>query len=177
MFNVNYGKTVKNEEKSDEQSKGRYYDMAGVSTGRFPQHMMNHARHINPFITEDDIDKLELINKFDILVKTKDGEVHIYDAMDRKKRFVKYSEPLTEEEFIKEFGYGLRKALDRYYKTETELADYLNIHRTTVNRYVNGLYLPNAYILDKILKFFKIDINELLIVPYVVDKYILGLDV
>ena len=151
--------------------------MAGVSTGRFPQHMMNHARHINPFITEDDIDKLEWINKFDILVKTKDGEVHIYDAMDRKKRFVKYSEPLTEEEFIKEFGYGLRKALDRYYKTETDLADYLNIHRTTVNRYVNGLYLPNTYIFDKILKFFKIDINELLIVPYVVDKYILGLDV
>ena len=169
MFNVNYGKTSKNDEKSDRE----YYDMAGVSTGRFPQHMMNHARHINPFITEDDIDKLEWINKFDILVKTKDGEVHIYDAMDRKKRFVKYSEPLTEEEFIKEFGYGLRKALDRYYKTETELADYLNIHRTTVNRYVNGLYLPNAYILDKILKFFKIDINELLIVPYVVDKYVL----
>ncbi len=169
MFNVNYEKTSKNDEKSD---RG-YYDIAGVSTGRFSQHMMNHARHVNPFITEDDIDKLEWLNKFDILVKTKDGEVHIYDAMDKKKRFVKYSEPLTEEEFIKEFGYGLRKALDRYYKTETELADYLNVHRTTVNRYVNGSCLPNAYILDKILKFFKIDINELLIVPYVVDKYIL----
>lgn len=151
----------------------RRWDMTGVSTGRFSQHMMNYARHVNPFITEDDIDKLEWINKFDIVLKTTDGEVHIYDAMDRKTRFVKYSEPLTEEEFTKEFGYGLRKALDRYYKTETELADYLKVHRMTISRYVNGLYLPDVYTLDKILKFFKIDINELLIVPYVVDKYIL----
>ena len=169
MFDENYEKTVKNDEKSDR----RHHDMAGVSTGHFSQHMMNHARHVNPFITEDDIDKLEWLNKFDILVKTKDGEVHIYDAIDRKTRFVKYSEPLTKDEDIKEFGYGLRRALERYYKTETELANYLNVHRMTINRYVNGLYLPDAYILDRILKFFKIDINELLIVPYVVDKYIL----
>lgn len=161
----------KNNKKIIESS--RRWDMAGVSTGRFSQHMMNHARHINPFITEDDIDKLEWINKFDIVLKTTDREVHIYDAMDRKTRFVKYSEPLTEEEFTKEFGYGLRKALERYYKTETELADYLKVHRMTISRYVNGLYLPDVYTLDKILKFFKIDINELLIVPYVVDKYIL----
>ena len=177
MLEENDGNLVKNSINKYKTGSSLNNHFSNSSTGRFSYQLMNYARHINPFWTEDNIEHIIWLNKYEILIKSMDGRLYMYDVFLGGNRLIYYKDQLTEEEFLKEFGIRLRKLFERYFKTELELAEYLGIHRVTVSRYARGKNLPNAFIFQKILKFFNIDERELLTIPYIIDKYILGLDV
>lgn len=63
------------------------------------------------------------------------------------------------------FATNLKELLRAKKKTQKDLADYLEIHKTTVNAWIKGRNLPNLKILEKIALFLGVTTDQLLDSP------------
>lgn len=113
--------------------------------------ILDHIKHIDPFIQEEDIHEVSMINEYDMFVKFKDGRKYIYDTFRGSfSGFYPENYELTDEEWNRSFKTRLRRIMDRNYITQEELAGRLDVSRRTINRYVNGETIPSALMLKKI---------------------------
>ena len=55
---------------------------------------------------------------------------------------------MTRDDLMIEFGWNLRRQLEKYSITQNELAQELTVSRQLISRYINGECLPS---LDKLL--------------------------
>lgn len=112
---------------------------------------LDHIKHIDPFIQEDDIEEVSMINEYDMFVKFKDGRKYIYDTYQGSfSGFYPENHELTDAEWNRSFKTRLRRIMNRNDITQEELADRLNVSRRTITRYVNGETIPSSLMLKKI---------------------------
>lgn len=63
---------------------------------------------------------------------------------------------------INRFGEKLRKLRKQHQLTLTELGDQLAVHNTFISQMETGRKMPNAVMLLKISKFFKVSVDQLI---------------
>lgn len=125
------------------------------------RYIIDHIKHIDPFIQEDDVEEVTMINEYDMFVKFKDGRKYIYDTYRGGfSGFYPENYELTDEEWGRSFKTRLRKIMDRNMITQEELAERLGLSRRTINRYVNGETVPTALMLNKISRALKCPLDE-----------------
>ena len=121
----------------------------------------------------EDVKTLCKVSDYDILIIFNDGTIYIYDTFINMYRTIKYTRPeLTEEEWRFEFGRRLHDLLQRKYITETDFAKMLNLQLPSLNRYIKGKVTPNAYMLNKILTILEIKADQLLFIPFILQRYL-----
>ena len=93
-------------------------------------------------------------NKWDeIIIKTKDGEVYLYDLFDKSIRTLPEDRTnITEKQCRKEFGRRLRRIMWFRGMTQIELSEKTGIQQYAISNYTTGRTTPSFYIVDKIAK-------------------------
>ena len=130
-------------------------------------HTMNHIRHINPFIKEEDVEDARMVNDFDLFVKLKDGRKYVYDTLNGYFRFVTETEGRkSRERLAKELSNRLRILMSRRHMTQDDLADLLGVSRKTISRYVNGDTIPDFITMQEISTILKYPLDEFLFKEY-----------
>ena len=89
--------------------------------------------------------------------------VFIYDDLDKTLRHRPYlsSSELTSEEWAKEFGYKLKRAIHLAGYTQEEVANELGASRATINRYVNGRLVPTYVTIRDLAKLLRCEVDTL----------------
>lgn len=124
-------------------------------------HTMNYIRHINPFIKEDDVEEVRMVNDFDLYVKLIDGRKYLYDTLTGYFRGILESEQRKSRERLKmEFKRRLRTLMNRRRITQDDLADILGLSRATINRYVNGDTVPDFITMQEIATILNYPLDE-----------------
>lgn len=123
--------------------------------------ILNYARHIDPFVQEDDIQTAVMVNEYDMFIQFKDGRKYMYDTFDESfSSFYPENYELTDDEWNSSFKTRLRNMRNRKRLSQKELADLLNVTEKTINRYENGQSIPSALMLKKISIALKCPLDE-----------------
>lgn len=117
-------------------------------------YLWQYVMQINPFATKDDVEKIEEMNEWDILIVFNDGRKVLYDKCTGYYKNISYGDinELTEEQEKREFAYKLRSLMRRHFITQEKLAAETNITQAMISRYVRGDSIPTAITLRKIAK-------------------------
>ena len=109
---------------------------------------------VSPFIQEDEVESIEELNQWDLLITFYDGRKIMFDRYTGYHRYVFYDDvnQLTEEQEKREFAYRLRSLMGRRGIGQEELAAMIGTSQTMISHYVSGKFMPNAIILRKIAK-------------------------
>lgn len=109
---------------------------------------------ISPFIQEDEVESIEELDQWDLLITFHDGRRVMFDRYTGYHRYVFYDNvnQLTEEQEKREFAYRLRSLMGRRGIGQEELAAMIGTSQTMISHYVSGKFMPNAIILRKIAK-------------------------
>lgn len=105
--------------------------------------------------------------RFSILARLNDGSRVEYSDVDNTIRDVsKYydhqdAEPLSEEEWKKEFGRKLRRAIADKGINQERLSEMLGISRQMLTRYVRGTSIPSSYNLARLSEILDCDVRDL----------------
>lgn len=118
------------------------------------KYMMRYAHYINPRLTEDDIEKIEELNDFDVLIVLKNKRKFIYDRFSNGYREVFYESinDITPEQELKMFAYNLRKIMYSQGVTQELLAAEIGTTQAMISRYTSGKVIPSVLIVKKIAK-------------------------
>lgn len=118
------------------------------------KHMMQYVHYINPRLTEDDIEKIEKLNDFDVLIVLKNKRKFIYDRFSNGYREVFYESinDITPEQELKMFAYNLRKIMYSQGVTQELLAAEIGTTQAMISRYTSGKVIPSVLIVKKIAK-------------------------
>lgn len=117
---------------------------------------------INPFIQEDEVESIEEISEWDLLITFSDGKKVMYDKHTGYHNEVFYDDvnELSEEQEKKEFAYRLRSLMGRRGIGQDELADMIGTSQTMISHYVSGRSIPSAIILRKIAKVLRCSMDD-----------------
>lgn len=117
---------------------------------------------INPFIQEEDIDSIEEISEWDLLITFSDGKKVMFDKHTGYHNEVFYGNvsELTEEQEKKEFSYRLRSLMGRRGIGQEELADMIGTSQTMISHYVSGRSIPSVMVLRKIAKILNCSMDD-----------------
>ena len=117
-------------------------------------YLWQYVMSINPFIKEEEVESIEELNDWDLLITFSNGKKVMFDTYTGCHRNVFYDniDEITEEQEKREFAYRLRSLMGRRGYTQEQLADELNMSRAMVNRYIRGHSLPTVIVLRKIAK-------------------------
>lgn len=109
---------------------------------------------ISPFIQEDEVESIEELDQWDLLITFHDGRRVMFDRYTGYHRYVFYDNvnQLTEEQEKREFAYRLRSLMGRRGIGQEELAVMIGTSQTMISHYVSGKFMPNAIVLRKIAK-------------------------
>lgn len=109
---------------------------------------------ISPFIQEDEVESIEELDQWDLLITFHDGRRVMFDRYTGYHRYVFYDNvnQLTEEQEKREFAYRLRSLMGRKGIGQEELAAMIGTSQTMISHYVSGKFMPNAIVLRKIAK-------------------------
>lgn len=92
----------------------------------------------------------EEISPTEMLVKTDDGRVYLYDIWGDTIRTMPKDSNMDIETFAIEFGERLRRIMDRKGITQEILSEETGISQTIISRYILGKSIPGLYAVDKI---------------------------
>lgn len=102
------------------------------------------------------------VNDYEMIVRLDDGDSVMYD---REKRTIRNlprdPSSMSEEQFRREFGYRLRRLMERRGMTQGELAERINSSQVTVSKYMCGKNTPSVFMVNKIAKTLNCSIDEL----------------
>lgn len=117
-------------------------------------HLWQYVMSINPFIKKEEIESIEELNDWDLLIIFTDGRKVVFDTYMGTYRNVFYNDvnELTEEQEKREFAYRLRSIMGRRGFSQTTLAEALGTSQTMISRYITGESIPSALMLRKIAK-------------------------
>lgn len=117
-------------------------------------YLLYYINRIDPLATMNDIDTIDELNEWDLLIIFKNGRKVIFDKFTGYYKDIFYDSihEVTEEQEKKEFAYRLRSLMGRQQITQEELADSINTSQVMISRYVRGETIPSAIVLRKIAK-------------------------
>lgn len=69
---------------------------------------------------------------------------------------------MSEVEWMKEFGNRLKEILEDAWTSQSELAEFTGISRSTISKYVNGLQMPSGKAIVQICYVLDCTMNELM---------------
>lgn len=69
---------------------------------------------------------------------------------------------MSELEWLDIFSRNLREILDEYGMSQAELADELGVTQSAVSKYLKGMIMPSARVLNNIAHVFEVDIYDIL---------------
>lgn len=98
---------------------------------------------------------------YELILKMDDGINISYNYLEKGFRVLP-NDPnnMTKTEFSNEFGFRLRKKLERVGITQSELCDIVGISQPQLSEYINGKKVPSFYIIDKIAKALNCSVEE-----------------
>ena len=94
--------------------------------------------------------KYEEVSPNEMLIKTEDGCVYLYDTWSDTIRTMPKNSNMDIETFAVEFGERLRRIMDRKGITQEILSEETGISQTIISRYILGKSVPGLYAVDKI---------------------------
>lgn len=102
---------------------------------------------------KNEVASFNAVSDTELLIKLKNGDVILYDDIDKTIRNLpKDSNHMSEEECLTEFGERLRKIMKRKRISQIELSELSGIRREMLSRYLNGINIPSFYNADRIAK-------------------------
>lgn len=114
--------------------------------------MLEDLKFYYPDVVEDAIDYYEK-GKYELIVKTKDGNAYSWDNMERTiRRLPRPNEPMTEEQCKREFGIRLRRIMYVKGITQNELSELTGISQPILSGYITGKTAPSFVKVDVIAK-------------------------
>lgn len=118
------------------------------------EYLNYYIYRIDPLATADDVEEITEINEWDLLIVFKNGRKVLFDRFTGYYQNVFYDNinEITEEQEKKEFAYRLRSLMRRSRITQDDLADMLDITRTTISNYIRGASIPSVITARKIAK-------------------------
>ena len=113
-----------------------------------------YVMSISPFIQEDEIESIEELSEWDLLITFTDGRKVLFDKYTgcHKNIFYKDLDEITEEQEKREFAYRLRSLMGRKGIKQERLAEMINTSQVMISRYIKGGVIPSALILRKIAR-------------------------
>lgn len=103
---------------------------------------------------------------YELAVQMEDGEVRIYDYMNKTiGRAPKYGDELTEQECKNEFGLRLQRILYSKGMTQEDLASAVGISQTMVSHYISGRVNPSFTKVYKICRAIGCSMDDLCYLP------------
>lgn len=114
--------------------------------------------------------------RYSILVTLDDGTRMEYNSFDNGIRNVtKFyicdsPDDVSEEQWRKEFGHQLRKAITDKGTSQEKVADKVGISRQMMSRYIRGVSTPSGYILNKLSEILQCDVRELTRFGYIDEE-------
>ena len=118
------------------------------------QYLAQYIRKVDPFATEEDIELLEELNEWDLLIIFKNGKKVIYDRFTGYYKNVYYNSvyELTEEQEKREFASQLRSLMNRRRITQQDLAERIGTTQAMISRYIRGETIPSVMVARRIAK-------------------------
>lgn len=96
-----------------------------------------------------------------LFVRTNDGDVYIYDDVERYIRMLPARDDMTENNFKREFSIRLRHVMFVKGITQTELSERTGISQAAISQYLTGKSMPGFYKLDRIARALDCNIDDL----------------
>ena len=96
----------------------------------------------------------------DLTVILNNGDYILYDDYDRSIRNIPNPDDIDDKILKKEFGYALRKTMERKGINQNALSMKADIDQPTISRYVTGKSIPNLYSARKIAKALDCSIDD-----------------
>ena len=118
------------------------------------KYLWQYVMSISPFIKEEDVESMEELNEWDLLITFRDGKRVMFDRYTGCHKNIFYDDVgvITEEQEKKEFAYRLRSLMGRKGYTQDRLAEETKMTQTMISRYIRGLAIPSALVLRKMAK-------------------------
>lgn len=126
------------------------------------KYLWQYVMSISPFIKEEEVESIEEINDWDLLITFTNGNRVLFDTYTgcHKNIFYNDVEEITEEQERREFSYRLRSLMGRRGYTQDRLAEELNVSRQMINRYIGGNAIPSALMLRRIAKLLNYSMDD-----------------
>lgn len=132
-------------------------DVYPTYAGAYRHHM--NAERMKRYLEQNIVECYD-INNWELFIRLKNGDKFVYDSFHNIVTFDRYDNELTDEEETREFAKNLRKLLDHNFMTQDQLATKIGVDRKTINRYVNGVRLPDGITLRKMARALKCSIDD-----------------
>ena len=132
-------------------------DVKPAYAGTYRHHM--NAEKMKRYLEQNIVECYEISN-WELFIRLRSGESFIYDGFYNRVIFDHYDDELTDEQETREFAKNLRKLLDHNFMTQDQLAMKIGVDRKTINRYVNGVRLPDGITLRKMSRALKCSIDD-----------------
>lgn len=118
------------------------------------KYLWQYVMSISPFIKEEDVESIEELNEWDLLITFRDGKRVMFDRHTGCHRNIFYDDisVITEEQEKREFAYRLRSLMGRKGYTQEQLAEETELTRAMISRYIRGHAVPSALVLRRIAK-------------------------
>lgn len=118
------------------------------------KYLWQYVMSISPFIKEEDVESIEELNEWDLLITFRDGKRVMFDRHTGCHRNVFYDDvgEITEEQEKREFAYRLRSLMGRNGYTQERLAEETKITQAMISRYIRGHAIPSVMVLRRIVK-------------------------
>lgn len=132
-----------------------------------------YVMHIRPLAKQEDVKVLKWVSKDDVLIIFTDGKKYIYDVLTGMSRYIKYNcvDDMTNDDWVREFKERLNIMISRSYMSQTELAQKLGTTQPMVSRYISGRDMPSTYIINKLIKVLKCELDDLFLIPHILKMY------
>lgn len=113
----------------------------------------NYLAYIDPFATENDLERAEALNEYELLFEFKNGDKFVYDKVLHSFRsFYPDDHELTDEEWKESFSTRLYAIMKHRQMTQEELAEKVGTSQTMITRYINGYCVPSTIMLAKMAR-------------------------
>lgn len=74
---------------------------------------------------------------------------------------------MTELELMRDFGENLKSLLDEWGMSQQELADEIDVGKSTISKYINGTCMPSLVNVINIAYVLECDIEELIDIDFI----------
>lgn len=118
---------------------------------------------------EEDVEHVEVYDKFQLLVVKKNGNRYLYDMMIHGERLLPPEKPvfseMDEKTYTSEFGFILEPKIINKGITLEDLSEQTGISVATLYRYMRGDGIPNLYRAKRLADALGCDISEFFRIP------------
>ena len=123
-------------------------DILNIWKPMYDDFVCNHAALVKNIVEWGPLTETELI------LKDREGQLWIYDAIDYSivPYFIRDDLDLEEAEWRERFSARLRHKMRKVGITRNDLSDMTGISTVTLSKYLNGVSTPSIYKLDKIAR-------------------------